>query len=111
MPMIPPSTYVAPPSSTISATSRAAAGEIAFASTNSPPKPCTAHATSIEACGGQIEKMMSARSATSAGVPASVSPAARALAAVCGPRPSDAHSTSCPAPVRHRPTAAPISPG
>ena len=42
---------------------------------------------------------------------ASVSPAAAARAAVSGPRPADAHSTVCPRPVRHRPTAAPISPG
>jgi len=44
-------------------------------------------------------------------LPASSRPAALARPAVSGPRPCDAHSTTCPASVRHRPTAAPISPG
>ena len=47
-------------------------------------------------------------------IPASatpVSPAASARSLVAAPRPSGSHSTWCPAPARHFPTAAPISPG
>src|SRR5262249_60055849 len=56
-------------------------------------------------------KITSASRATTATVPASLSPAALARAAVAALRPSDAHSTVCPRPVRQCPAAAPISPG
>src|SRR5262249_33553763 len=86
-------------------------GEIALASTYSPRNPCTAQATSVAPCGGHTEKITSASRATTATVPASLSPAALARAAVAALRPSDAHSTVCPRPVRQCPAAAPISPG
>ena len=40
-----------------------------------------------------------------------VSPAASARSLVAALRPSGTHSTRCPAPARHFPIAAPISPG
>ncbi len=43
---------------------------------------------------GQIDRITLALAASCDTVPASVSPAARAVAAVSGPRPSEAHSTS-----------------
>ena len=63
------------------------------------------------AWGGQIDRITSARRATSATEPASSSPAASARASVAALRPSDAHSTLCPAARRTPPTTAPISPG
>ena len=54
--------------------------------------------------------MTSERAAISA-IPDAISPAASARSRVAGLRPSAAHSTRCPAPARHFPTAAPISPG
>ena len=110
-PMMPPSTYRPPLSVIICATSRAVPGEIALASTYSPRNPCTAQAMSVAACGGHTDKITSASSATPATVPASFSPAALARSAVAALRPSDAHKTVYPRLARHRPTAAPISPG
>jgi len=110
--MIPPSTQPAPPSATMAATSRAVAGEIALASTYSPPNPAlaTSRAVSSAACGGHTDMITSADRTTSArSTP--VSPAASARAALAGLRPSGTHSTRCPAAARHCPTAAPISPG
>src|SRR5580693_345087 len=92
---------------------------MALASTYTPVKPAsaTARATSSAACGGQTDRMMSARRARSAAWPAAsgpaaaVSPAAAARAWVAGPRPAGTHSTWYPRPVRQAATAAPISPG
>src|SRR5262245_21236511 len=109
--MMPPSTYRPPLSVIICATSRAVPGEIAFTSTYSPRNPCTAQATSVAACGGHTDKITSASPATLATFPASFSAAALARSAVAALRPSDAHKTVYPRLVRHRPTAAPISPG
>src|SRR5580692_1788409 len=67
---------------------------------------------SSAACGGLTDMITSARRTSSASPPPTpVSPAAAARAAVAGLRPSGTHSTRCPAPARHCPTAAPISPG
>jgi hypothetical protein len=118
-PMIPPSANLVapvpaapvPPALSTAATDRVVSGAMALASTNRPLNPATLRATSSAACGGQTEKMIPARPVSSATVPTSVSPAAAARSAVAGPRPWDAHSTVCPRVVRHRPMAAPISPG
>ena len=75
-----------------------------------PPNPVTRRATSRAAAGGQTDKMRSERPAISAS-PHPVSPAAAARSLVAALRPSGTHSTRCPAPARHCPTAAPISPG
>src|SRR5215510_5520281 len=74
--MMPPSTYRPPVSVIIRATSRAVPGEIALASTYNPRNPCTAQATSVAACGGHTDKIISASRATTATVPASLSRAA-----------------------------------
>src|SRR5580692_3735471 len=113
VPMIPPSTKAAPPASTMPATSRAVAGETAFASTYRPQNPAalTSRATPSAACGGHTDSTTSARPATAATSGTAVRPASPARAAVAWLRPAAAHSTSCPAPARHRPTAVPISPG
>src|SRR6202034_351825 len=63
------------------------------------------------ACGGHTDRIISASAVSRRTVRTSVRPASLALTAVSGPRASEAHSTRWPAPVRHRPTAAPISPG
>src|SRR5581483_11986805 len=99
-----------PPAATIAATSPAVAGAIALASTNRPPNPATRRPTSSAAWGGQTEKMIDERLAISVSA-TPVSPAASARSLVATPRPSGTHSTRCPAPARHLPTAAPISPG
>ena len=72
--------------------------------------PATARATSSAACGGQTETMTSERAAISAH-PHPSSPASAARSLVAALRPSGTHSTRCPAPARHFPIAAPISPG
>jgi hypothetical protein len=69
------------------------------------------HTASSAACGGQMDRMMSACRVNAATVPASRSLAASALAALAGPCPADAHSTGYPAATRQPATAAPISPG
>ena len=111
VPMIPPSTKLA--SLTIPAASRAVPGATALASTYTPPNPvpATARATSSAPCGGHTDTIISERPARSASEAAAVSPAASARAALAGLRPAASQSTSCPAAVRHCPTAAPISPG
>ena len=102
--MIPPSAnLVAPvsaapvaPAPSTAATDRVVSGAMALASTNRPLNPATLRATSSAACGGQTEKMIPARPASSATVPTSVRPAAAARSAVAGLRPWDAHSTVWP---------------
>src|SRR4051812_20312295 len=76
-----------------------------------PPKWPTAAPTSAAPCGGHTESTTSLRCASSATVPASVSPATPARAAVASLRPSDAQSTSMPRCRNTAPIAAPISPG
>src|SRR5436190_16221230 len=74
-----------------------------------PSKATTERATSSAACGGQIDRITSLRSANSVAVPASSKTAARAE--VSALRPSEAQSTCRPAPRKASPTAEPISPG
>ena len=108
---MPPSTYVPPAPTITSPTARDVAAETAFASTKTPPYPATSRATSSAACGGQTERITSARRDSSATVPASSRPAASARRAVAGSVPPTPTTTSRPAPRRTAPTAAPISPG
>src|SRR6266702_3559317 len=75
-----------------------------------PPNPVTSRATSRAAVGGQTDTLRSERPVISAS-PHPVSPAAAARSLVAALRPAGAHSTWYPAPARHCPTAAPISPG
>ena len=101
-----------PPStkrSTVAPTRRAVSGETAFASTKIPRNGGSDSASSIAAWGGTTESTASHRATSSATVPASVSPAARAR--VASLRPADAHSTSWPAACSAAASAAPISPG
>ena len=77
------------------ATSRAVAGEIAFASTYRPPNPAASAATSSAACGGHDrEQKLALGDERRDG--AGVAQAARPAPAVASLRPADAHSTSWP---------------
>ena len=111
--MMPPSTKVAPPFSTIPPISRAVAGETALPSTYVPAKRSAAtwDATSTAACGGQTERITSLARTTDPTEPASSSPAALARLRVAALRPSPAHSTRAPVDRTAAPTMLPISPG
>ena len=68
------------------------AGEIALASTYTPPNPATCRAMSSAACGGHTDMMKSQRRIISVS-PQPTSPAAAARAPVAALRPSGTHST------------------
>ena len=97
-PTIPPSTKRPPAPSTTARIPATVAGDTAFASTNSPPRPATSRATARAACGGHTDRTMSDAAASRGGradvAQAGARPRARAVAAL---RPSPAHSTSWPA--------------
>src|SRR5499427_10496837 len=111
--MMPPSTNVAPPFSTMPAISRAVAGDTALPSTNMPPNrsAATRVATSTAACGGQTDRITSLASTTAATEPASSRPASLARLRVVALRPSPAHTTRAPPDRTAAPTMLPISPG
>src|SRR5207249_603722 len=111
--MMPPSTKVAPPFSTIPPISRAVAGETALPSTYVPAKRSAAtwDATSTAACGGQTERITSLARTTDPTEPASSSPASLARLRVAALRPSPAHRTRAPPDRTAAPTMLPISPG
>src|SRR5438094_5432019 len=111
--MMPPSTKVAPPFSTIPPISRAVAGETALPSTYVPAKRSAATwvARSTAAWGGQTERITSLARATAATEPASSSPASLARLRVAALRPSPAHRTRAPPDRTAAPTMLPISPG
>src|SRR5690348_16646311 len=111
--MMPPSTKVAPPFSTMPPISRAVAGETALPSTKMPPKrsAATCAATSTAAWGGQTERITSLAATTEATEPASSRPASLARLRVAPLRPSPAHRTRAPPDRTAAPTMLPISPG
>ena len=87
-PMMPPSTKVAPPFSTMPPISRAVAGEIALPSTKVPAKrsPATSFATSTAAWGGQTDRITSlARTSAVTETHVLEFPVARALARLGAP--------------------------
>src|SRR6266853_4702347 len=112
-PMMPPSTNVASAASTTRPIVRTVAGEIAFASIETPlkPWPATSRASASAPCGGHTESTMSATLSARSSAPRSSSPAALARKRVAALRPADAQTTRRPRPPRQAPIAAPISPG
>src|SRR5262245_28540556 len=111
--MMPPSTKLAPPFSTMPPISRAVAGETALPSTKVPAKrsPATSLATSRAACGGQTDRITSLARTSAATEPTSSSPPSLARLRVSALRPSPAHTTREPAERTAAPTLLPMSPG
>ena len=88
-------------------------GEIALASRYNPRNEweSTCSATCSAACGGHTLSSTEHLLHSSASVPASRRPMLEALSWVCGLRPSDAQSTSCPLPFTAAAMEAPMVPG